>query len=549
MLKRCRVLLLASPLLVSACGAVPVDPDHDDSAELALPLAGGAVAVYSDGLQPGFADGSWCTRNLAQTAVVHGGALAASMTPAGWRGLQMSHQPFKAGAFSAVRFWIHGGAAGGQRLVFGVTDPTGRVYAQPLSRYLEAVPANAWAEVLIPLADLGAATISLRSIYWQDAAGGQQAPLYIDDVSLVASGSPTGTTTGGSTTGTTTGGATNGTTGGSTTGTAPGGGAPAGESWVWVYADYSASLTQILTHLQSFTHISPTFYTVNYNYTSGVPYYSNCPFVSGSYNCSRQGANDFGGMTTAQFTAKVKAAGLLTVPAIYGGGANGGTDIGVQNILNNTNGAGTNFINAMVAEAIANGYDGYNIDWEVSSATGAAYADKLVAFINAFKAALPRGASLSIDLIVSNINGTWCSSNNGFADFAKLAKSSLDRVVIEDYTASLGTPTNSCQPVLLSSSKPVACPLNSAGSDVTAMGLMNFMCANLPPSMVVIGVMSHSSGTNRIAGQLFDAIRSYGIRNVAVWPEVEGAYPFLSGNAFIAPQSDWYSLLTAYLRP
>ena len=39
----------------------------------------------------------------------------------------------------------------------------------------------------------------------------------------------------------------------------------------------------------------------------------------------------------------------------------------MQNILDNVNGAGTSFISAMVAEAVAKGYAGYNLDFEVQA--------------------------------------------------------------------------------------------------------------------------------------------------------------------------------------
>ena len=104
----------------------------------------------------------------------------------------------------------------------------------------------------------------------------------------------------------------------------------------------------------------------------------------------------------------------------------------------------------MTTEATTNGYAGYNIDWEVTSATGSAYSDKLVTFLDNFRAALAtHGMSLSFDVIVSNINGTWCSGNNGYADFAKLSASTVDRIIIEDYTASLGTMSTQCQSAVL----------------------------------------------------------------------------------------------------
>jgi len=263
--------------------------------------------------------------------------------------------------------------------------------------------------------------------------------------------------------------------------------------------------------------------------------------------CSANGPNNFDGMTAKQITAQVTAMGLKTVPLIFGGSANGGIDTGVQNVLNNTSVAAS-FITAMVNEAVANGYAGYNLDWEVGSGTGSAYGDKVVAFVNNFQDALTaHGMSLSFDVIASNINGTWCSSNNGFADFAKLASSRVDRIIIEDYTPALGTASNTCQPAPLSSASPIACPVTSDGMSYTAVGLLNFMCSNLPAGKIVIGLESDSGGTNPIAGQLFSVMRSYGFTNVAVWPQAAAGYPLMSTANFVSTYSNWYTQLAAFL--
>jgi len=309
------------------------------------------------------------------------------------------------------------------------------------------------------------------------------------------------------------------------------------ESWVAVYVDYANALASIGANPASFTHVCPTFYTVNYDYQSGVAYYSTCP-TNGTFVCNGTGAgsNSFAGLTTGQFTAGVTALGLKTVPVVYGGAGNGGTDAGIQNILDNASGEGDAFIAAMTAEAVANGYAGYNLDWEVA-ALGSAYADKFVAFVNKFKAALGPGMSLSVDAIVSNVNGTWCSSNNGYLDFAKLAASSIDRVLIEDYVNALGTATTSCQGVVLSSTNPVGC-------DFTLTGELNMMCApNLPVDKAIIGLEADPSATNAIAGAAFSAIESYGFTRVAVWPQA----PFMNATGIEPAAATWYGLLENFL--
>jgi hypothetical protein len=364
--------------------------------------------------------------------------------------------------------------------------------------------------------------------------------------SVSMSATSVGTTTGSSSsnsTGTTVG-STTGTSGGTTTGT-PGGAASGHESWAWLYVDYAASLAAIAANPGSFTHVSPTLYTVNYAYESGVAAYTNC--TNGPI-CTDQGSNNFDGFTTQQVAAQINALGLATVPAIYGGADNSGVDVGIQNILNDTNGAQTSFITSMVAEAVANGYAGYNLDWEVGAGVDGTYAVKFVSFVNAFKGALAQHQmSLSADAIVSNINGTWCSGNSGYLDFGLLSASAIDRIIIEDYTASLGSPSTSCQAAVLSTANPIGCPLNSSGSDVTFTGLLDFMCSNLPAQMVVVGVESISNQTNPIAGQAISAMESYGIDKVAVWPQFQGQ-DFLSSQGLVAPQPTWYQLLAAFLK-
>jgi hypothetical protein len=74
-------------------------------------------------------------------------------------------------------------------------------------------------------------------------------------------------------------------------------------------------------------------------------------------------------------------------------------------------------------------------------------------------------------------------------------------------------------------------------------------CSNLPANKIIIGLMSYSSGTNPIAGKVFAAMQSYGFAKVAVWPQLEGSYPFLSSNNIVPSQTNWYSLLAQFLAP
>jgi hypothetical protein len=338
-------------------------------------------------------------------------------------------------------------------------------------------------------------------------------------------------------------------------------GSSAKESWVWVYLDWAEAITDIGNNKTSFTHVSPTFYTVNYAYQSGVAFYTTCPTNGSDYICTGAGPNNFDGlgMTSRAFTNSIHALGMKVIPAIYGGGANGGTDTGITNILGNAT-IQSSFISSMVAEAVSSGYDGYNLDWEASS-VGGSYAQQFVSFVNAFKtalnAALP-GSNLSADAIVSNINGTWCSGNDGYLDFSLLAASSLDRVIIENYTGKFQTsgwtPPTTCGESnvygssILNSSSPTGC-------DYSFTGMMLMMCSpNLGPtatadfSKAVIGIMPSVNGTNPIAGQAMSYLASYGFTKVASWPQYDNnANPFMSTLSMNPPTATWYGLLQTFL--
>ena len=81
-------------------------------------------------------------------------------------------------------------------------------------------------------------------------------------------------------------------------------------------------MTAIEAHKASFTHLSPTFYTMNLSttYASGMAFYVTC----GGSICSSNGANDFGTwsgatLTTQVFTAWAHGLGLKVVLSGLGG--------------------------------------------------------------------------------------------------------------------------------------------------------------------------------------------------------------------------------------
>ena len=146
------------------------------------------LAVYTDSLTSGWANWSWSTTvNLAATSPVHSGGDSIAVTyTAAWGGLYLHASPNLDGtAYSTLRFFIHGGSAGGQKLWVVLYDGSGNagpgVNVSPT--------AGNWTEVDVPLSALGSLTV-ISGIVWQDTSGGAQPTFYLDDITLVAAAGP-----------------------------------------------------------------------------------------------------------------------------------------------------------------------------------------------------------------------------------------------------------------------------------------------------------------------------------------------------------------------
>lgn len=291
------------------------------------------------------------------------------------------------------------------------------------------------------------------------------------------------------------------------------------QSLIWIWQNYRADVTVVTAHASSFTHVSPAFYQMNYAYTSGALKYVN--------------ANDhYDGTSSADLTALIHAAGLKVVPLVYAGAGNSGTDDGIHNVLNDSPpGTQQNLITAMINEANLKGYDGYNLDWEVSGDDThySEYGTKMVSFLSTFKKALnQQGMQLSYDL------GAWFvrqCADDGVIDLTQMADA-VDLMIMEDYDKNLGNPGTACP-------NPAPTALNCY-ADFTAQ--LQVMC-NMPGKNVSIGVIAPD--TSAFASQAFGAASSYGFAGVALWP---GNGPFLAKDNFPEGQS-WFSVFSDFLAP
>jgi hypothetical protein len=142
--------------------------------------------VYDDALAAGWEDWSWGTNvNRSNSSPTHSGSASIAVTyTSAWGGLYLHANSVDLSAYDTLRFWLHGGSAGGQQIYVEI-DFNG-------DGYEVTATAGTWQLVEIPLSELGSpATVS--DLVWQDNVGGAQPTFYLDDIAFVGGGTPTPT--------------------------------------------------------------------------------------------------------------------------------------------------------------------------------------------------------------------------------------------------------------------------------------------------------------------------------------------------------------------
>ncbi|MBX7235279.1 MAG: glycoside hydrolase family 44 protein [Caldilineales bacterium] len=145
--------------------------------------------IYADALAAGWQDWSWNTTRAVAATPRHGGANSLAVThTAAWGGLYFhANTPIDTAGYTHLRFWIHGGATGGQRITVVLNGSGAQTYAV-------TAPANTWKVIKAPLSSLGSPA-TVGEIYWQDATGGAQPAYYLDDIALITVSGSTATPT------------------------------------------------------------------------------------------------------------------------------------------------------------------------------------------------------------------------------------------------------------------------------------------------------------------------------------------------------------------
>ena len=300
------------------------------------------------------------------------------------------------------------------------------------------------------------------------------------------------------------------------------------QSWIWVWQEYNTMLAAdgpVFSKPAAFTHVSPALYNLNKNgsYSSGV---------------ADLNSADFDGMSAKQVADAVHAAGLKVIPLMYAGAGNNGIDTGIDNILGNAT-TQTNFITAMVGEAVDKGYDGYNLDWEVNDANTNNYNNygtKLVSFLTAFTAALHQH-----NMILSFDTAGWYTrecADNGLVDLSKIGHS-VDQMIMEDYSGTFLSGGNTL------GTKCAASIPGGNNCDNDFVGELNTMC-DLPAGVGNIGLISPYGGepsTNKFVDKALAAVDAYGFRAVSLWPDNgtidDTGVPTKSGDATVKTWRTW----------
>lgn len=180
--------MLKSPNMTIRSGVLALGLLAGSAAASAVPLT-----VYDDQLRNGFADWSWATRDLSSTSTVHAGSAAASFEPDSWQALFFHRDlGIDTGLYQSVEFWVHGGPGGGQNLTIALTSGGTPVGQAALAPFIAGgvVPAGQWAKATVPFASLGVTSGSFDGIWLQDGTGGNQNPVFVDDMVLIERSTP-----------------------------------------------------------------------------------------------------------------------------------------------------------------------------------------------------------------------------------------------------------------------------------------------------------------------------------------------------------------------
>ncbi|MEZ5312144.1 MAG: glycoside hydrolase family 44 protein [Thermoanaerobaculia bacterium] len=149
--------------------------------------------VYQESLAAGWADWSWATHDLAATGIVHSAPNAIEWQPDGWQGIYFhSSSVFDAGSYLSLRFWVRGIGGSSQHVNVVVQFQGDARFTVDLDDHVTggAISSTQWREVVIDLAAVGFPDGSFNELILQDASGGDQPAVRVDDIRFVFDPTP-----------------------------------------------------------------------------------------------------------------------------------------------------------------------------------------------------------------------------------------------------------------------------------------------------------------------------------------------------------------------
>ncbi|HET7843552.1 MAG TPA: glycoside hydrolase family 44 protein, partial [Xanthomonadales bacterium] len=150
------------------------------------PLAAAPLVFYADAPRAGLNDYSWATHTLANASPVHAGSFSIRFEPDFYGGIYLvdENTPYRFADYAALRFWVHGGTTGGQRLQLFLTRSGLNVAELDVAQFA-TVTAGQWREVVVPF---DATTTLTHGVFdgfmLMDYSGNNQAAVYVDDISF-----------------------------------------------------------------------------------------------------------------------------------------------------------------------------------------------------------------------------------------------------------------------------------------------------------------------------------------------------------------------------
>jgi hypothetical protein len=145
-----------------------------------------ALRIYDDGLATDWANWSWDSAiDIAAPTIVHSGSAAIAITyNAGWAGLSLrASTPIATDGHTAIAFWVYGNGA--PLAIYTQSSDEGAAG----TAYAFTPPAGEWAEVTVPLTELGSPAQIVR-ITWQNQSPDPQGVYYLDEIRLIAGTTP-----------------------------------------------------------------------------------------------------------------------------------------------------------------------------------------------------------------------------------------------------------------------------------------------------------------------------------------------------------------------